>query len=239
MPAVMEKVLKSKDLHELLDVMLHYFQGNGFAACFYFSAPPGALSHGQKGLMEPVHHGLSTEVVEAYLSANFRRLDIVPRTAMALGVPVRWKEAWAAIDATPEEREFLQMMQDLEIGDGFTLPCYGPNGNDGYVGIGKMTENARTDPNALREMHLVSQAAHLRLCEFLSTGQPGDKQLSVREREVLDWVARGKSNGVIADILGISAGTVDTYLRRIYEKLDVADRTSAAVRGIGMGLIAA
>lgn len=239
MPAVMQKVLHSDSLHDLLTVMLNYFLGNGFSACFYFSSPPGAKGHGNRGLMKPLHHGLSREVVEAYLSANFQRLDVVPRTAMALGVPVRWTEAWAAVDATPEERGFLRLMRDLEIGDGFTIPCYGPGGHDGYVGIGKMTEAARTDPHALREMHLASQAAHLRICEFLSNGHAGDRPLSMREREVLDWVARGKSNGVIAEILGISVGTVDTYLRRIYDKLDVADRTSAAVRGIGMGLIAA
>lgn len=239
MAVVMEKILRSKDLQGLLKVMLIYFKGNGFSACFYFSSPPGTLGHGQQGLMEPLHHGLSPEVVEAYLSANFQRLDVVPRTAMALGVPVRWTEAWAAVDATPDERGFLQMMRDLEIGDGYTIPCYGPNGHDGYVGIGKMTESARTDENALREMHLAAQAAHLRICEFMSSGQVGERPLSMREREVLDWVARGKSNSVIAEILGISAGTVDTYLRRIYDKLNVTDRTSAAVRGIGMGLIAA
>ena len=66
-----------------------------------------------------------------------------------------------------------------------------------------------------------------------------DRQLSSREKEILDWVARGKSNSVIAEILEISPGTVDTYMRRIYVKLDVSDRTSAAVKGVGMGLIAA
>ena len=239
MPAIMDKILRSKSLPELLKLMPAYFKVRGFVACFYFSAAPGSRGNAPRALMEPVHHGLSREVVEAYLSANFQRLDIVPRTAMALGIPVRWTEAWASVDATPEERGFLQLMRDLEIGDGFTLPCYGPNGRDGYVGIGRMTEHALTDTDALREMHLAAQAAHLRICEFKAGDQADDRPLSGREREVLDWVARGKSNSVIADILGISVGTVDTYLRRIYDKLDVTDRTSAAVRGIGMGLIAA
>ena len=78
----------------------------------------------------------------------------------------------------------------------------------------------------------------MRLCQILPD-RPLEKPLSARELEILDWVARGKSNSVIADILSLSGATVDTYLRRIYDNLDVSDRTSAAVRGVGMGLIAA
>ncbi len=48
------------------------------------------------------------------------------------------------------------------------------------------------------------------------------------------WVTRGKSNSVIGSILGISASTVDTYMRRIFRKLDVTDRTSAAMRAIAI-----
>ena len=48
---------------------------------------------------------------------------------------------------------------------------------------------------------------------------------------------RGKSNASIGEILGISAHTVDAHLRRIYLKLGVVDRLSAALRGLGFGLI--
>ena len=54
---------------------------------------------------------------------------------------------------------------------------------------------------------------------------------------MLGWVARGKSNSMIGDILGISAHTVDAHMRRICLKLGVSDRISATVRGIGVGLI--
>ncbi|MEO0412476.1 MAG: helix-turn-helix transcriptional regulator [Pseudomonadota bacterium] len=54
---------------------------------------------------------------------------------------------------------------------------------------------------------------------------------------VLQWVARGKSNLDISDILSVSSNTVDTYLRRIYAKLGVNDRVTAAVKGVGSGLI--
>jgi DNA-binding CsgD family transcriptional regulator len=50
-------------------------------------------------------------------------------------------------------------------------------------------------------------------------------------------VARGKSNSDIATIMGVSAHTVDAYLRRVFLKLGTTDRVTAAIRGAGSGLI--
>jgi DNA-binding CsgD family transcriptional regulator len=219
--------------------MIGYFRDRGYAAVSYFLCGPGEPGAGPGLVAPPIHHGYSPAIVEAYLKSNFAQIDIVPRMIMALGRPLRWSEAWASVELNEEERRYLALMRGIELGDGYSLPCYGPAGRNGYVGIGRMMEDAQTDEGSLREMHLSAQAAHLRIIEFTGAEPVRGKPLSAREREILDWVARGKSNGVIAEILQISSGTVDTYLRRIYEKLGVSDRTSAAVRGIGMGLIAA
>jgi DNA-binding NarL/FixJ family response regulator len=58
-----------------------------------------------------------------------------------------------------------------------------------------------------------------------------------REAEVLLWIARGKSNRDIAEILDLSPRTVNKHLEQIYAKLGVENRTSAAalaVRTIGI-----
>jgi len=54
--------------------------------------------------------------------------------------------------------------------------------------------------------------------------------LSSREQEVLDFVARGYLYKEIAEALGLSDHTVDTYLRRVYEKLHVNSRAQATAR---------
>ena len=54
--------------------------------------------------------------------------------------------------------------------------------------------------------------------------------LTQRESEVLLWIAKGKSNRDIADILGLSARTVNKHLEQIYVKLGVENRASAAVK---------
>lgn len=52
--------------------------------------------------------------------------------------------------------------------------------------------------------------------------------LTLRESEVLYWVAKGKTNRDIGDILGASPATVKKHLERIHEKLGVETRTAAA-----------
>ena len=59
---------------------------------------------------------------------------------------------------------------------------------------------------------------------------PALESLTARERQVLDWVARGKTNADVAAILGISARTVQKHLENIFGKLGVETRTAAALR---------
>jgi DNA-binding NarL/FixJ family response regulator len=61
--------------------------------------------------------------------------------------------------------------------------------------------------------------------------------LTQREAEVLLWIARGKSNRDIGQILNLSPRTVNKHLEQVYAKLGVENRTSAAamaLRAIGM-----
>jgi len=55
-------------------------------------------------------------------------------------------------------------------------------------------------------------------------------ELSPREQELLDLLARGYLYKEIADAMKISVGTVNTYIRRIYEKLHVRSRAQAVAK---------
>lgn len=60
--------------------------------------------------------------------------------------------------------------------------------------------------------------------------------LNTREREILKLLARGKSNTEIAAHLFLSEGTVRNYVSSIFTKLNVSDRTQAAVIALKYGL---
>ena len=58
--------------------------------------------------------------------------------------------------------------------------------------------------------------------------------LTPREREVLAWVARGKTNSEIAQLLWLAPSTVRKHLENVYSKLGVGTRTAAVTRFLGL-----
>ncbi len=79
-----------------------------------------------------------------------------------------------------------------------------------------------------------------RVLGFFSTPKPAPPQafpeLTDREREVLSLIAQGQSNQEIAERLCLSLKTVRNHVANICSKLQVADRTQAALRAREVGL---
>ena len=77
------------------------------------------------------------------------------------------------------------------------------------------------------------------LSEMKPTGPvpPAAKNLTKREREILALVAEGLSNREIAERLVLSPETVKSHVAAILEKLNVSDRTQAAIYAVRNGLV--
>ncbi len=66
---------------------------------------------------------------------------------------------------------------------------------------------------------------------------PPAEPLTDRELEVLRLLALGKTNREVTQALRLSLSTVKTHIHRLIRKLEVSDRTQAAVRAVELGLI--
>jgi two-component system, NarL family, response regulator len=70
-----------------------------------------------------------------------------------------------------------------------------------------------------------------------SSGLANQFQLTKRELEVLTLISQGRTNQQIAETLFITAGTARVHVHAILQKLDVSDRTQAAIIAIQQNLI--
>jgi DNA-binding NarL/FixJ family response regulator len=86
---------------------------------------------------------------------------------------------------------------------------------------------------------IFSPAIARRLMKFFTPSRPTRPvlpELTDREREVLALISQGQPNETIANRLNLSLKTVRNHVSNIYSKLQVADRTQAALRARDAGL---
>jgi DNA-binding NarL/FixJ family response regulator len=90
--------------------------------------------------------------------------------------------------------------------------------------------------DCIRRVHRGDTCVPIHLATKLAQRVSGET-LSQREIEVLELIARGKSNKEIGSALFISEGTVKSHLKRIFPKLGVISRTEAIANATRRGLI--
>lgn len=197
--------------------------------------PPGSSDY--TGTVSFAAVGFPRAWVTDYRQRFVRRIDPNVRLAMSGARPVWWSQARRATGLSRQEIDFLDEMEAAGLGDGITVPVFGLNGRSGCVALGFGSMQPDWSAEQVARLAIAAQLGHEAYCRIFATRYPDDATLSQRQSEILGWIARGKSNAAIGGIIGISPNTVDTYVRRIFEKLGVADRVTASLRGVALGLI--
>lgn len=169
---------------------------------------------------------------------NGRWEDPLPNISLNRGDAFRWSQASRLARLDEQEASYLERLEQAGMGEGVAVHCTGPYARSGFVGVGMPEDPDSLDEAAVRQVQVAAQLCFQRYCELVGAFKEEVPDLSQRELDVIRWIGEGKSNAVIAEILGISKNSVDSYVKRIFAKLDVSDRTTAAVRAVSLGLIA-
>lgn len=176
--------------------------------------------------------------VTHYMTRGFHRIDPTIHISRKAIAPVDWDR----LERTTHFRTVFAEAPDFGMSErGLTVPVRGPYGDIGLFSVTRKCASA--DWQALRK-HVIGNlqmaAVHMHdnvMSSNLSVSALCLPSLSQREREILQWVAEGKSQQDIGDILAISHRTVEVHLRSARSKLGALSTPQAIGRAVGLGIV--
>lgn len=175
--------------------------------------------------------------VAFYRAQGFYDYDPIILTAANQEDPFHWFDVGKIASLSPEQKGYLKALKDWGFKDGVAVPIFSAKGTTAYFGAGSLTREIALDSVDLTQIQFACNFANKRYLDLNGAFDGDIPDLTKRETEVLTWIAKGKSTGVIAEILGVTDHTVDTLTRRIFKKLGMNDRVSAVLKAVGAGLV--
>jgi DNA-binding CsgD family transcriptional regulator len=187
-------------------------------------------------------HGVAENYPEdwmAHYKANhYEKKDPVPRQAFEALRPFTWDSIKHTRELNADEKKVMDEAKEAGLLDGIGIPICGHNGELAGVGMASSAGGIQPDVSALRKLQALTIQFHLVFTDLEKKDPPaGNVHLTSREKEILLWAAEGKSDSIIAEIIGVSHATIRFHMNNIFKKLDANERTLATVKAIRQGLI--
>jgi len=198
-----------------------------FACCSHVDPskiPPGAV----------VLHNYPEAWSRTFIERKLHAVDPVLQYAERALVPFMWDTPEFLCQVTPLQMGILAEATDLGIERGFTIPIHLP----WTMGSLRASCSLIPDSDAVEPRHFyAAQLMAMYLYAAASRGKAPmksgiQKRLSQRERQCLEYAARGKSDWEIGQLLSISEHTAHAYIEHCKQKLGVSTRIQAVIHAL-------
>ncbi|MER9568960.1 LuxR family transcriptional regulator [Mesorhizobium opportunistum] len=174
---------------------------------------------------------------ERYFEMGYDRIDPIIKTSRKRAGAFQWSEVYNDASTTEDERRVFDEAATFGLRSGISVPLHGPDGSFAIISFAQPWRREFQN-RTIAYLQLAALHFHLRVAKFAdSSGIHDVPNLSPREKECILWTARGKSSWEIGKILGVSVNTVNFHIKNVMRKLDTANRTVAAVKALGFGII--
>jgi LuxR family quorum sensing-dependent transcriptional regulator len=181
-------------------------------------------------------NGWSRDWFRRYVSRKYYLHDPIPLRCQREVNPFAWSEVTYDRQEQPLAHKVMLEASELGMADGFCLPIHDAADQTSCVSMGGASPeiSSRSKP----ALHLAAMFAWMKLRDLRSRSPlPKKRKLTPREREVLSWVAGGKTAWEIGIILSIAESTVVQHLTNAQLKLKARNRVHAVVCALRNGEI--
>lgn len=185
-----------------------------------------------------VAHNFPSSWIDYYFEHDYQRKDPVVLLAPQFERPFLWNWLDQAYNLDRAQDTLMQQARESGLKDGVGVPLHGPRGDVCLVTFA--AGDGHPDPRVeLPKLDVLAAQFH---SAYSAVGRSENDPrttavLSMRERDCLQWIARGKSSWDIGKILNISENTVNFHVKNALHKLDSNTRTLAVVKAIRYGFI--
>jgi LuxR family quorum sensing-dependent transcriptional regulator len=178
------------------------------------------------------------DYIERYSSQNYVLKDPVVTELRRTMAPYSWSDLRHTRKLNKAESTIIDEARDWGSRDGMMIQivtasgemsCFCPCGLDPDI-----SPRARA---ALEIIAIYSNNALRRARVQTTRDETAHRPLTLREREIMQWVAVGKTDEEIGSILSIGTTTVTQHVENVKKKLDAMRRTYAVVQAIRLGEI--
>lgn len=221
---------EASSMEALKTLTERYCKHLGFDHFVYALRIPTQLSDARLIMID----GYPAAWVAHYFAQSYYDVDPVMAYCAENVMPIEWHKL-----PLDKESASARMMQDAAkfgLKSGVTMPLHGPNGE---LGILSFSINCADDTalaitkRALPHLQMIAIHLHDAIKCIHGLNKSLDKpKLSKRELECLRWVGDGKSSWEIAQILNLSARTVNFHINNATTKLDATSRQHAATKAV-------
>jgi LuxR family transcriptional regulator, quorum-sensing system regulator BjaR1 len=178
------------------------------------------------------------EYVDRYIEKNYVVRDPVVTELRRTLHPFSWSDVRTQRSLSKTEKSIMDEARDFGARDGFIVPIVTLSGSVSLFSPCGLEPNLSKRARAAVEIiGMYSFHALKRSLINHERQKTVRTPLTPREREILQWVATGKSDDEIADILSLSTPTVTWHVENAKRKLDAFRRTYAVVQAIRFGEI--
>lgn len=213
------------DINEMVEC-IHRVGCKFGMSCFLSGVLPGP---GEPGYSHVLLNGWPPGWFERYMERDYIHKDAVISTLGKTLNPFRWSQCINSNDDDPTALKIFNEAREFHLKDGFAVPIYSFSGVQSGISFG--TDKYELGPKDEMALLIIGIYAQNRARELLGGTEKHAVQkimnLSPRELECLRWIAVGKTNWEISQILSLSQRTIDMYVASMCRKLDVVGRTHA------------